>query len=126
MLEWKQHHLSLCQTILGMVNRLPAEEAPAPPERLQALAGFQQKMLAHALRFPALQRLVYSTCSVHQEENEDVVCGVLQQQGEEFRYGMYMCLLKGHEKYMPSVSGGLASAWRWECPQVFNYLVGGI
>ncbi|XP_066492598.1 28S rRNA (cytosine-C(5))-methyltransferase [Tiliqua scincoides] len=69
----------------GMVGRLPVEEAPSPPERLQALARFQRKMVAHALRFPALQRLVYSTCSVHQEENEDVVRDVLQQWGEDFR-----------------------------------------
>ncbi|XP_060115304.1 28S rRNA (cytosine-C(5))-methyltransferase [Heteronotia binoei] len=68
----------------GMASRVPVENAP-DPERLQALAGFQKKMLAHALSFPALQRLVYSTCSVYQEENEDVVWDVLQQRGKDFR-----------------------------------------
>lgn len=37
----------------------------------------QEAALRHALRFPALRRLVYSTCSVHQRENEDVVAAVL-------------------------------------------------
>ncbi|ETE73715.1 putative methyltransferase NSUN5, partial [Ophiophagus hannah] len=69
----------------GMVNRLAEEESTSPPMRLQALAGFQRKMLAHALQFPGLQRLVYSTCSVHKEENEDVVQDVLEQEGSAFR-----------------------------------------
>ncbi|NXN48847.1 NSUN5 methyltransferase, partial [Rynchops niger] len=69
----------------GMVNRLPREEAAPSAERLQALAGFQRKVLSHALSFPALQRLVYSTCSLHREENEDVVQAVLQEWGSAFR-----------------------------------------
>ncbi|NXN37379.1 NSUN5 methyltransferase, partial [Rhinoptilus africanus] len=69
----------------GMVNRLPREEAAPSAERLQALAGFQRKVLSHALGFPALRRLVYSTCSLHREENEDVVHAVLQEWGSAFR-----------------------------------------
>lgn len=69
----------------GMVNRVPMAEAAPSAERLQALAGFQRKVLRHALSFPALQRLVYSTCSLHQEENEDVVGAVLQEWGSAFR-----------------------------------------
>jgi 16S rRNA C967 or C1407 C5-methylase (RsmB/RsmF family) len=46
-------------------------------ERLERLASFQEAALRHALRFPALQRLVYSTCSVHERENEAVVAAVL-------------------------------------------------
>ncbi|KAG9348351.1 hypothetical protein JZ751_002086 [Albula glossodonta] len=41
--------------------------------RLQALAAFQLRCLNHALLFPRLQRLVYSTCSIHTQENEEVV-----------------------------------------------------
>lgn len=37
----------------------------------------QEAAVLHALKFPALQRLVYSTCSIHQRENEDVVAAVL-------------------------------------------------
>ena len=37
----------------------------------------QEKALRHALTLPSLQRLVYSTCSIHQQENEDVVKAVL-------------------------------------------------
>ncbi|XP_025905947.1 probable 28S rRNA (cytosine-C(5))-methyltransferase [Nothoprocta perdicaria] len=69
----------------GMVTRLPTAEAAPGAERLQALAAFQRRILSHALSFPALRRLVYSTCSVQQEENEDVVQAVLQEQGSAFR-----------------------------------------
>lgn len=44
---------------------------------LQRLASFQKRVLEHALSFPAVERIVYSTCSVHQIENEDVINSVL-------------------------------------------------
>lgn len=46
-------------------------------ERLNKLAAFQKKALAHALSFPEVERIVYSTCSVNQIENEDVVKSVV-------------------------------------------------
>eukprot|EP00210_Caulerpa_lentillifera_P006910 g6607.t1 len=51
-------------------------------KRIQRLASFQTKMLRHGLSFPNLKRLVYSTCSVHEEENEKVVQSVLQEARE--------------------------------------------
>lgn len=50
-------------------------EQDAP--RVAQLAKFQKAALSHALRFPSLQRLVYSTCSVWAQENEEVVAAVL-------------------------------------------------
>ncbi|NXS24358.1 NSUN5 methyltransferase, partial [Mystacornis crossleyi] len=70
----------------GMVTRGLGQEVAPSAERLQALAGFQRRALNHALSFPALQRLVYSTCSLHQEENEDVVQAVLREWGSAFRW----------------------------------------
>ena len=36
-------------------------------DRLSQLSSFQCKILNHALSFPAVERVVYSTCSVHKE-----------------------------------------------------------
>ncbi|NXS55173.1 NSUN5 methyltransferase, partial [Brachypteracias leptosomus] len=69
----------------GMLTRLLGVEPPPGAGRLQALAAFQRKVLSHALGFPALQRLVYSTCSLQRQENEEVVQAVLQERGSTFR-----------------------------------------
>jgi 25S rRNA (cytosine2278-C5)-methyltransferase len=54
-------------------------------DRLRRLANFQISALKHAFRFPALKQLVYSTCSIHKEENELVVAEVLSQSKGQFR-----------------------------------------
>lgn len=46
-------------------------------DRLLQLSRFQCKILKHAAKFPGLKRLVYSTCSIHAQENEMVVQDVL-------------------------------------------------
>ncbi|KAK0554142.1 hypothetical protein OC846_002231 [Tilletia horrida] len=45
--------------------------------RLAALSAFQLTMIKHAMQFPRLQRVVYSTCSIHAEEDEHVVLAAL-------------------------------------------------
>lgn len=46
-------------------------------ERVSRLVEFQTRALRLALDFPSVQRIVYSTCSVHIAENENVVATVL-------------------------------------------------
>lgn len=46
--------------------------------RLAALQTFQLKLLLHAFTaFPAARKIIYSTCSIHPEENEHVVLRAL-------------------------------------------------
>lgn len=47
-------------------------------ERLNKLAGFQFKIVKHALSFPKAHKVVYSTCSIHPHENERVVVDLLR------------------------------------------------
>ena len=47
-------------------------------DRLASLSYYQKKVLCHAMKFPNVKRIVYSTCSVNSEENEDVIQGSLE------------------------------------------------
>ncbi|TPX69035.1 hypothetical protein SpCBS45565_g02687 [Spizellomyces sp. 'palustris'] len=55
----------------------------ASEARIAALADFQKKAILHAMKFPHVKKVVYSTCSKHRQENEDVVQHVLTAQ-EDF------------------------------------------
>ena len=62
-----------------------AEEVPIAQDqsedklkfRLEALSAFQLKLLLNAFRFPRAKKIIYSTCSIHAEENEHVVVKAL-------------------------------------------------
>ncbi|XP_068757928.1 28S rRNA (cytosine-C(5))-methyltransferase-like [Montipora capricornis] len=60
------------------------QETAEKKKRLESLATFQLSVLNHALSFPLVKRVVYSTCSVHQEENEDVVQAALKANSDSF------------------------------------------
>jgi putative methyltransferase len=45
--------------------------------RLKPLSQFQRHILSAALRFPNAQKVTYSTCSIHKEEDEEVVFSIL-------------------------------------------------
>ena len=48
-------------------------------ERIERLSSFQLVALKHAMSFPKVEKIVYSTCSIHQRENEDVVACAIQE-----------------------------------------------
>ncbi|XP_036798750.1 putative methyltransferase NSUN7 isoform X1 [Oncorhynchus mykiss] len=49
--------------------------------KLDTLVAQQKRDIIHALKFPKVQVVVYSTCSLYPEENEEVVRGALEQAG---------------------------------------------
>ncbi|XP_046994813.1 28S rRNA (cytosine-C(5))-methyltransferase [Schistocerca americana] len=63
----------------GIVDRIELEpERSSDPSRLYKLGGFQIKLLHHALtEFPLAKKVIYSTCSLNVEENEEVVQKVM-------------------------------------------------
>lgn len=68
-----------------MLGRNVSEEVDRhEAERLQQLSAFQTTILLHALSFPSIHKVVYSTCSVHSVENENVVERVLSKMQHKF------------------------------------------
>jgi len=61
------------------------------PDRIKHLANFQLVALKHAMSFETVDRIVYSTCSIHQEENEEVVKQALES-NEEWQLRLPHCL----------------------------------
>ena len=51
--------------------------ATTDPTELAALVSAQRAMIRHAMRFPSVRVIVYSTCSVHVQENEAAVDDVI-------------------------------------------------
>jgi len=60
--------------------------------RLESLAFCQKKLLMHAMRFPGVKKIVYSTCSLHSVENEDVVAAALDESEDRDSFRIKMAL----------------------------------
>ncbi|KAI9468894.1 MAG: williams-Beuren syndrome critical region protein 20 copy A [Benjaminiella poitrasii] len=58
------------------------EKNTTQEERLKNLSEFQISIIEHAMKFPKAKRIVYSTCSIHPEENEHVVKTILKKHPE--------------------------------------------
>ena len=77
-----------------MVNR--EGESDMSAERLQSLAAVQARLLRHALSFPNVKKVVYSTCSTSSEENEEVIAAVLSDEAAAFE--AEACLPSWHRR----------------------------
>lgn len=93
-----------------------SEDESKLASRLASLSSFQLRLLEHAMAFPAARRITYSTCSLHKEENEDVVARALlsetaQERGwrvlrrEEQVEGMRKWGLRGSREAVKEVMG---------------------
>lgn len=61
-------------------------------KELRALARNQLGMLLHAMEFPKVTRISYSTCSIHRQENEEVVVQALQHPGTAYHWHLEKAL----------------------------------
>ena len=67
------------------MNDVTDDEESSSEERLAKLSKFQLTILTHAMSFPRVKKLVYSTCSIHQIENESVVNEALRLTMNQFK-----------------------------------------
>ncbi|XP_074653847.1 28S rRNA (cytosine-C(5))-methyltransferase-like [Tubulanus polymorphus] len=70
--------------IVSRMNSVTDDEQSASKDRILRLAKFQISILHHVFTLPRLKSVCYSTCSVHEEENENVVSEILKSYGSEF------------------------------------------
>ena len=71
----------------GIVNSPDRAEEDDTAERLNSLSNFQLLALLHAMSFPQVNYVAYSTCSVNNEENEAVVSKALQEANANLKGG---------------------------------------
>ena len=85
------------------------EEEQTRKKRVMSLQKFQLEALSHAMRFPGVLRISYSTCSIYREENEDVVQKVMPL-AEELGFELAKCLPKWPRRGFAEVLGTTEAA----------------
>jgi putative methyltransferase len=83
--------------IINTPDRIMDEAYETCQKRIKALASFQLLALKHAMSFPQVRHIVYSTCSIQEEENEQVVGRALDEVNREIQEeGMTWVLVLPH------------------------------
>jgi 25S rRNA (cytosine2278-C5)-methyltransferase len=70
-------------TVAGVERRGGHDDDDALEHRIQSLSRFQCTALRHAMSFPNCERIVYSTCSIYDAENELVMADALRPDPEQ-------------------------------------------
>ncbi|XP_052082210.1 putative methyltransferase NSUN5C isoform X2 [Mytilus californianus] len=70
--------------IVSRMNKFTDDDDSSAADRLESLSNFQALILEQAMKFPNVQTIVYSTCSIHSQENEEVVENVYEKYQEMF------------------------------------------
>lgn len=83
------------------MNQFTDDDNSSATDRLESLARFQTLILEQALRFPNVKKIVYSTCSIHTQENEEVVENVYEKVKDRFEFCHIMSdwPIRGEEGY---------------------------
>lgn len=77
--RWDEATKAARKTAIGKGLKKSGASKESESSRLASLAQFQERVLNKALGWPRTERVVYSTCSIHVEENEAVVARVLDE-----------------------------------------------
>ncbi|GAV07703.1 hypothetical protein RvY_17512 [Ramazzottius varieornatus] len=83
--------------VTSRTNKQNRQSKKEERERLQKLKHLQMTLLKHALSFPNVQRVVYATCSISPEEDEEVVQEALKSNSQ--------FILRPYSKYLPKWKG---------------------
>ncbi|CAG2244307.1 NSUN5 [Mytilus edulis] len=70
--------------IVSRMNKFTDDDDSSAADRLESLSNFQALILEQAMKFPNVKTIVYSTCSIHSQENEEVVENVYEKYQEMF------------------------------------------
>lgn len=79
-------------------NKKKERKTKEDRQRLQKLKGLQATLLKHALSFPKVERVVYSTCSTNAEEDEEVIQEAIKPYAASF-------VVRPFSRYLPSWKG---------------------
>lgn len=105
----------------GMINRpiIGKKEVQCESTRLKSLQSFQVFLLQHALlNFPTVKKVIYSTCSINREENEDVIDEVLSKIGNAYKLVSIKKLLKNDWINYSSENSGCKKKCIYARPEV--------